>query len=171
MSKIKRLLILLTSCIYLGIPDVIVASSSLSVGKNMGKIPSWIYPRPFSYNPKTNPDIFQPFINPTTPTTPQIKNKNRRKGPLSPLEKIQPSQLKLVGIVISKEVKPLALVELPNGKGYILKLGTKIGVNHGRVIKIGPNFVIIQEKTINILGKEVNKNTILKLHTPQGEGK
>ncbi len=65
----------------------------------------------------------------------------------------------------------MALVELPNGKGYVLRIGTKVGCNDGRVIRIGNDFVIIQEKGINIFGKEVTKKIVLKIIRPQGESK
>ncbi len=175
-SSHKRLLMLfllgMAICFYSYQSGITMAFSATSNEKSqIEEVPSWIYPRPFKYNPKANPDIFRPFINPVPSITSSKIRKKKHQGPLTPLEKIQPSQLKLVGIVTSPRVPPMALVELPNGKGYILRIGTKVGINDGKVIKIGSNFVVIQEKVLDIFGKEVNKNTILKLHTPQGGGK
>ena len=117
------------------------------------------------YNPKGKRDPFKPFI-----SMAKI-DKSKKKGPrLTPLQKYKLSQLKLVGIIwgISRSV---AMVEDSTTKGFILKRGTLVGENNGRVVKITKDRVIVQQKRIGSLGTEVKKIRVtLKLHkSEEGE--
>ncbi len=117
------------------------------------------------YSPAGKPDPFQPAIQ-TTP--PESSPEEKPKKALTPLERVQPGQLKLVGILSQKSGERQALVELPNGKGYILQVGDPIGQRQGKVTAITGKSVIIQETDKDIFGKKVVQDTILKLHQ-QGE--
>jgi type IV pilus assembly protein PilP len=86
------------------------------------------------------------------------------------LEKVAPSQLKLVGILRPEGNKSrLALVELPNGKGYILRPGTTIGQKEGVVTMIQGRAVTIEETTTTPWGEEVLHTIVLELQDPAGE--
>jgi len=65
---------------------------------------------------------------------------------LTPLEKISLGQLKLKGIIISTKSGNRAIVTDASGKGYVIKKGTYIGLNSGRVEEILDDKVIIKEK-------------------------
>lgn len=132
------------------------------------EVPKWIYPKPFKYRANDLPDPFIPFIK-ETPSKSIVERK--KKGPLSPLEKISPTQLKLIGIMYSHEIEPLALVELPDKKSYILKKGTSIGQNGGYVATIKKDRVIIQEPHYDLTGNKIIKKIELKLHSSEGEKK
>ncbi len=60
------------------------------------------------------------------------------------------------------------MVELPNGKGYILQPGASIGRRQGKVTAITSTTVVIQETVVNAFGKKMKQDTILKLYQ-QGE--
>ncbi len=145
-------------------PFKAISSNTKEVQKNT--VPEWIYPAPFKYDIKNLPDPFIPFIKREALKKISPKKTNR---PLTPLEKIDPSQLKLVGIVYSKTLSPMALVELPNKKGYVLRQGTKIGVNGAYVKNIYSTHVVIVEPFMDIFGKKQYKNIVLKLHKRKGE--
>ncbi len=132
------------------------------------KIPEWIYPKPFKYKANELPDPFQPFIRqiPTKSVT-----QKKKKGPLSPLEKISPTQLRLIGIVYSKDISPMALVELPDKKSYILEKGTLVGSNGGYVYTITKDRVIIKEPYFDLIEGKKIKEIELKLHPSEGEQK
>jgi len=100
----------------------------------------------FSYNPVGKPDPFKPFIQ-LTPV-----KEGSRSVPLTPLQKYDISQLKLVAIISTPEGN-IALVEDATGKGYFLKKGTWIGKNDGKVTKILKDKVIIEEAYQDIFGK------------------
>jgi type IV pilus assembly protein PilP len=100
----------------------------------------------YSYNPAGKPDPFKPFIQ-------LISAKGGSKNaPLTPLQKYDISQLKLVAIISSPDGN-IALVEDVAGKGYFLKKGTWIGKNDGKVTKILKDKVIVEEVYQDIFGQ------------------
>jgi type IV pilus assembly protein PilP len=116
----------------------------------------------YSYNPAGKPDPFRPFI--------QLTAKGSSKtGPLTPLQKYDISQLKLVAI-ISSPAGNIALVEDVTGKGYFLKKGTWIGKNDGKVTKILKDQVIIEEVYQDIFGQTKANEISIMLHKPEEGG-
>ncbi len=116
----------------------------------------------FSYNPSGKPDPFKPFIE-LTPV------RSRRTVPLTPLQKYDISQLKLVAIIASPEGN-VALVEDGTQKGYFLKMGTWIGKNDGKVIKILKDRVIVEEVYQDIFGQMKKNEITLMLHKAEEGG-
>ena len=100
----------------------------------------------YSYNPVGKPDPFRPFVQLTS------ARGGSRTAPLTPLQKYDTSQLKLVAIISAPEGN-IALVEDVTGKGYFLKKGTWIGKNDGKVTKILKDKVIVEEVYQDIFGQ------------------
>jgi len=121
--------------------------------------------REYTYNPAGKPDPFKPFIQLTL-------SKAGAKGvPLTPLQRYETTQLKLVAIIASREGN-VALVEDSAGKGYFLKKGTAIGKNDGKVTQILKDRVIIQEFEQDISGQtnQTKQNEVLLyLYRPEEE--
>lgn len=126
--------------------------------------PAWLKPPHFQYTPKNKVDPFKPFF--LVPNQENSQANDKSRGKAGPLQNIEPSQLNLVGILWKDKdpQKRIALVELPNGKGYVLNLGMPVGNRQGKVVKICKTKVIIQEKMITMLGNTQRHNVILKLH-------
>lgn len=148
-------------------------SPGLGQTKNMplqDEIPQWIKPTGFIYNSQGKPDPFKPFISPESEApAPEASEQNAQRI-LTPLERVQPSQLKLVGILWEQglQEKALALVELPDGKGYILRPGARIGSRQGKVLSITPGQVVIQEQVSTVTGQKETQNLVLKLRQTAG---
>jgi len=111
----------------------------------------------YQYNPKGKPDPFKPFIQ-LTPIRGAI-----RTTPLTPLQKYDISQLKLVAIIATPEGN-VALVEDSAGKGYFIKRGTEIGKNEGTVRNILKDRVIIEELYMDVWGQTKKSEVPLFLH-------
>lgn len=111
----------------------------------------------FQYNPAGKPDPFKPFIQ-LTPI-----RELSRTAPLTPLQKYDISQLKLVAIISTPEGN-VALVEDSAGKGYFVKRGTEIGKNDGKVTRILKDRLIIEEIYQDIWGKTKTNEVSLFLH-------
>jgi type IV pilus assembly protein PilP len=111
----------------------------------------------YTYNPLGKPDPFKPFIQ-LTPVKGYSKS-----VPLTPLEKYEISQLKLVAIIAAPEGN-IALIEDSGGKGYFLKKGTGIGKNDGKVKKILEDRVIIEEVYEDTFGQKKVNEISLFLH-------
>jgi len=76
--------------------------------------------------------------------------------------------LKLVGIILAASGNR-ALVEESSGKGYVVKNGTYIGTNGGKIIDIQKEKVYIEEKFEDIYGKIQTRKRELKIPKPPGE--
>lgn len=124
-------------------------------------------PMAYSYNPKGKIDPFQPWT-PGILDAPESGNQVQKRLPLTPLEKVDLSQLKLVGVVLSASGNE-ALVEEITGKGFVITLGTYVGLNGGKVTEIYRDKVIIEEVVnYGISGASVRKRE-LNLQKPPGE--
>ena len=93
------------------------------------------------------------------------RKKRAKRMPATPLEALDLSQLKLVGVTLSDKGNT-ALVEDASGKGYVVKKGTYIGANAGKVIQILKDRFIIEEEIEDVHGKIVVQKRVIKLHKP-----
>jgi len=100
-------------------------------------------------------DPFRPFVL-------ELRSKRRRRENLSPLERVELSQLKLVGIIWDIP-EPRAMVEDTAGLGYVIKIGTSIGRNDGTVKVIAPKEVVIEENFFDFYGAKKSREVKLKL--------
>ncbi len=130
------------------------------------------------YNPRGKADPFEPLLREESKKTekrPEPKEEpavsSKPKPPprrLTPLEKLDLGQLKLVGI-IRAETGNKALVEEASGKGYIIVKGTYIGIHSGIVVDILPDRVVVEEQDEDVLGKVTVRKRELKFNRPEGE--
>jgi len=88
--------------------------------------------------------------------------------PRTPLEKLDLGQLKLTAIVTTQGFKR-ALVEEASGKGYVVMVGTKIGLERGTVMEINKDRIVIEHQGEDDFGKVSSKKRELKLQKPPGD--
>jgi len=62
-----------------------------------------------------------------------------------------------------------ALVQETSGKGYVVKKGTYIGTNSGKIVQILKDTIIIEEESEDIYGKVSITKKPIKLQKPPGE--
>lgn len=117
----------------------------------------------YVYDPTDKRDPFQPFIAMQTPLRPTDE-----EIPLTPLQKYDLSQLKLVAILVGTG-EDRAMVEDSEGKGYIVKKGVYVGRNFGKVKAVLKDRVIIEERYKDYTGKVREKEIVLRLHSPGEE--
>jgi type IV pilus assembly protein PilP len=116
----------------------------------------------YSYNPAGKSDPFKPFIQLTS-------TRGGSRAVLTPLQKFDISQLKLVAIITAPGGN-IALVEDVSGKGYFLKKGTWIGKNDGKVTKILKDKVIVEEVYQDIFGQTKTNEISMSLHKVEEGG-
>ena len=122
------------------------------------------------YNPIGKVDPFAPLYKEEVKKKPEdivVKAKEPER-PRTPLEKLDLAQLKLTAIVTTKNQKR-ALVEEASGKGYVVEVGTKIGLERGTVVAIDPDRIIIENEAKNDFGKMTVSKRELKLQKPPGD--
>jgi type IV pilus assembly protein PilP len=121
---------------------------------------------PAAYDALGKIDPFEPLFREKAVSV--KKKKNKKRSPRTPLERIDLSQLKLVGIILASSGNR-ALVEEASGKGYVIKKGTYIGVNAGKVVKIKKEKVVVEEEFEDVFGKTKLRQREIKLPKPPGE--
>lgn len=82
---------------------------------------------------------------------------------LTPLEKLELSQVKLVAVVEMQD-RIIAMVEEASGKGYEVAIGTYIGPNGGRVTSITKQGIKIEETMKDYQGKSLKRYEEIKFH-------
>jgi type IV pilus assembly protein PilP len=122
-----------------------------------------------TYDPNDRFDPFEPLFKdePEAPISTQ-NSKRKKRMPQTPLERVALSQLKLSAIMRTSKGNS-AIVEDATGKGYVIKKGTYIGLNSGRVIQIDRDGIVVEEEIEDLMGEFKIKNTELKLQKPAGE--
>jgi Tfp pilus assembly protein PilP len=136
-------------------------SASPSTGKaeympaNEMDFPEHDFP-PYSAIGKIDP--FVPLIKATVIKKPDLPQPPAPDNhPKTELEKIDLSQLKLTAIVIRDSGGNRGLVEESSGKGHIVVLNTKIGTRGGKVVEIGKDRLIIEERGRDASGRIIAK--------------
>jgi Tfp pilus assembly protein PilP len=101
---------------------------------------------------------------PFRPMTLRTKVNTRARENLSPLERLDLSQLKVVGIIWDIK-EPRAMVEDTAGLGYVVKVGTPIGSNDGTVKVIHRNQIVIEEFADDVFGARKKIDRSMNLAT------
>ena len=87
--------------------------------------------------------------------------------PSGPLEQFELAQLS-VRALIWDAGQVRALVADPRGESFIVREGTRIGRNSGRVIHIGDDLVLVKETYVDFSGEQTTKDVELRIHVSQG---
>jgi type IV pilus assembly protein PilP len=112
-------------------------------------------------SPMAKRDPFRPF-------TLNVRPNIRRRENLSPLERYEFGQLKLVGVIWDVK-EPRAMVEDSAGLGYVVKVGTAIGVNDGKVKTISSNAITIEEFYVDLYGARKRRDIEMRLPREKSE--
>jgi Tfp pilus assembly protein PilP len=105
------------------------------------------------YDPTGRRDPFRP---------PQARTIASVGGERSPLQRYEIGQLKLVATIYDTAT-PRAVVEDEAGLGYIVKVGTEIGVNGGVVRAIDRGRILVEEHSVDFFGEQRASEVILEM--------
>ena len=130
-------------------------------GKEMALKPEPAAAKTMLYNPEGKIDPFAPLFREEKLAAGDREAMGMGKAgiciPHTPLQKVDLSQLKLVGIIRASSGNR-AMVEEASGRGYVIKKGTFIGINCGRVGQILKDRVIVDEPLLPV--EDVDKDSI-----------
>ena len=118
-----------------------------------------------AYNPEGKIDPFVPLLK-DDPL--KVLPGAQKRVPTTPLERVDLSQLKLTAILRTPSGFK-AMVEETTGKGYIVTVGTYVGIHSGKVTNILKDRIIVEEEVEDALGNVANRNSELKFQKPSGE--
>lgn len=116
-------------------------------------------PPAYVYDPAGKRDPFEALV--------LVKRAIPQAGELTPLQKYDLNQFRLIGIIIGRGA-PRAMVVAPDGKSFILKPGIKIGRNDGTVMNITKDGVQVQERFYDFAGAV--RTSMQSIQLPKREG-
>ena len=119
------------------------------------------------YDSRGKIDPFKPLIQDKPEESRPVVDEGPKRI-LTPLEKIELSQIRLVAVIIMKN-KRIAMVEEANGKGYEVGIGTYIGKNRGKVSEIKSSSIVIKELVKDYKGRLKEQVQEIKLHKIDNE--
>ena len=146
-------------CVEVKTPSLKTLRSTPVAGQQQTQLPSMSQvtqasDNVYRYDPLGKPDPFKPFIDVEIKAAKAVKSKVES---IFPLQRSEVESYRLVGIV-GDQTRRVAVVEDSTKKFYPLFVGTRIGLNDGKVTDILADRVTVDE----LEGKKV-KRIILKL--------
>jgi type IV pilus assembly protein PilP len=116
-------------------------------------------PGEYSYNPSGRRDPFAVVLK-----DPRTGEENQS---LPPLQQLSLTELNLIGIVWGG-FGYSAMVQAPDGKGYTVRQGTRVGPNGGAVSSITENALVVQERFTDVYGNKQVREYVKLLHAKEG---
>jgi type IV pilus assembly protein PilP len=86
---------------------------------------------------------------------------------LPPLQQLSLTELNVIGIVWGG-FGYSAMVQAPDGKGYTVRQGTRVGPNGGAVSSITENAIVVQERFTDVYGNKQVREYVKLLHAKEG---
>lgn len=115
-------------------------------------------PAGFTYDPRGRRDPFRPLVVVRAPTA----------RPKTGLASLDPAELKLTGIIWDQRGFYYALVEAPNGLGYVIRTNDVIG-EEARVTKITPEGMTLELETRAELPRERGQKRLVEIRLRKEE--
>jgi type IV pilus assembly protein PilP len=111
------------------------------------------------YDPSGRRDPFAPVVLELQP--------GRTDVTLPPLQRVTLTELNLIAVVWGA-YGYTAMVQTPEGHGYTVRRGTRIGQNNGVVSAITERGIIVQERFTDVYGKKQEREYVKLLHPKEG---
>lgn len=111
------------------------------------------------YDPSGRRDPFAPIIQELQP--------GRVDTTFPPLQRVTLTELNLIAVVWGA-YGYTAMVQTPEGHGYTVRRGTRIGQNNGVVSAITERGIIVQERFTDVYGKKQEREYVKLLHPKEG---
>ena len=112
-----------------------------------------------SYDPSGRRDPFLPMFQPG--------EQDELDSSLPPLQRVGLTELSLIGVLWGN-YGYTAMVQTPDGKGYSIRRGTRIGPNNGVVSSITERGIIVQERFTDVYGNKQEREYVKLLHPKEG---
>ena len=112
-----------------------------------------------SYDPSGRRDPFVPVlqqlgVGPIDPTLP-------------PLQRVGLTEMNLIAVVWGAYGNT-AMVQTPDGNGYTVRRGTRIGPNNGVVSAVTEKGIVVQERFTDVYGSKQEREHVKLLHPKEG---
>jgi type IV pilus assembly protein PilP len=135
--------------------EAVIPAGSATLGAGESSVPT-PEPEVVSYNPSGRRDPFKSLI---------VKGDGKKNlEMLPPLQRHEVSDLKYVAVVWG-ELGTFGMVEIPDGKGYAVRVGTRVGPNRGVVKRITTKDLTVVERYVDFFGETRTRDIVLALRT------
>ena len=114
----------------------------------------------YTYSPGGRRDPFRSII---------VTGEKKNIEFLPPLQRHEVSELKFVAVVWGG-LGTYGMLELPDGKGYVVRIGTRVGPNQGVVRRITGKDLAVVEQYVDFFGEARTREIVLELRTRSEEG-
>ncbi len=148
------------------VPEIQKASVSAADEPSSSPMPQIPSPLPLpeggagvQYDPSGRRDPFAPVI--------QELQLGKADATLPPLQRVTLTELNLIAIVWGA-YGYTAMVQTPEGHGYTVRRGTRVGQNNGVVSAITERGIIVQERFTDVYGKKQEREYVKLLHPKEG---
>lgn len=111
-----------------------------------------------SYDPSGRRDPFAPIV--------ENGAQGQTDVALPPLQRIGLTELTLIGVVWGG-YGYTAMVQTPDGKGYSIRRGTRIGPNNGVVNSITERGIVVLERFTDVYGNKQEREYVKLLHAKE----
>jgi type IV pilus assembly protein PilP len=154
-------ILILTALFFLCAPVFAAEGQTDASGQ---EFPDWITSQYPPYDAKGKIDPFVSFVKIREYELMQAAKKAKiEKKAATPLETVDVRSLKLIGIINKVGGNSMAMVELPDGKGYLIRPGMTIGLYDGVVTSIGNEVLVVEEDVIDVFGEAKKRIINLRL--------
>jgi type IV pilus assembly protein PilP len=111
------------------------------------------------YDPAGRRDPFAPVLSQLTP--------GQVDPTLPPLQRVGLTDMNLIAIIWGG-YGYTAMVQTPDGNGYTVRKGTRIGPNAGVVSAVTEKGIIVQERFTDVYGRKQEREYVKLLHPKEG---
>lgn len=111
------------------------------------------------YDPAGRRDPFAPILEQLQP--------GKTDETLPPLQRVTLNELNLIAVIWGG-YGYTAMVQTPDGHGYTVRRGTRVGQNNGVVSAVTERGIIVQERFTDVYGRKQEREFVKLLHPKEG---
>jgi type IV pilus assembly protein PilP len=111
------------------------------------------------YDPSGRRDPFVPVLSQLAP--------GQIDPTLPPLQRVGLTDMNLIAVIWGA-YGYTAMVQMPDGNGYTVRKGTRVGPNNGVVSAISDKGIIVQERFTDVYGRKQEREYVKLLHPKEG---
>lgn len=111
------------------------------------------------YDPSGRRDPFSPILSQLAP--------GQADPTLPPLQRVGLTDMNLIAVIWGA-YGYTAMVQTPDGNGYAVRKGTRMGPNNGVVSAITEKGIIVQERFTDVYGRKQEREYVKLLHPKEG---
>ena len=140
-------------------PQTALAPAPVNVPGAMDPASPMAVPPVGGYDPAGRRDPFSPVLSQLAP--------GQVDPTLPPLQRVNLTDMNLIAIIWGA-YGYTAMVQTPDGNGYTVRKGTRVGPNAGVVSAVTEKGIIVQERFTDVYGRKQEREYVKLLHPKEG---